>query len=196
MKNIAIEWSDFNNPCYDPYERYGGCPPTLLDVLTDERIILEERVWAFCNCKKVPDKEKRVFAIKVVRETPLWGGGTVIDLITDQRSLDALIVVEKFVNGEATDRELAAARAAIRRAAKHAARDAVNASVLVSVIDAVRGSTWDAAKCAALASTWDATRDAAMGVSLAVAGDVSLAAALAAAFEAQLKIAIAMINHE
>lgn len=188
MKNIAIEWSDFDNPCYDPQEKYGDCPPTLLDILTDERIILEERVWAFCNCNKVPDKEKRVFAVKVVRETPLWGGGTVIDLITDQRSLDALIVAEKFVKGEATASKLEAARAAARAAERigtwYAARDAAWYAAMHAAKAAAWAAAWAAARAAALASTRDAAKD------------VSWAAALAAAFDAQLKIAISMIDHE
>lgn len=43
-------------------------------------------------------------------------GRTVWDLLTDERSRNAVIVAEKYVNGEATEAAGAAARAAAREA--------------------------------------------------------------------------------
>lgn len=36
MKNISITWDMFPRPCYNPADRYGECPATLLDLLNDE----------------------------------------------------------------------------------------------------------------------------------------------------------------
>ena len=58
----------------------------------------------------------RMFAVRCVRK--------VEHVLTDQRSRDALDVAERHANGQATDDELDAARAAARDAAWAAARDA------------------------------------------------------------------------
>ena len=55
------------------------------------------------------EKEIRLFAV--------WCARQVQHLMTDQRSLDALNVAEKFANGEATQTELSAARDAAWAAA-------------------------------------------------------------------------------
>jgi hypothetical protein len=69
---------------------------------------------------KVPDKSLRLIAVRCARE--------VQHLMKDQRSIDALDVAERYANGEATDDELAAARAAAWAAAGAAARDARDAA--------------------------------------------------------------------
>ena len=186
MKNIAITWDDFKGPCYDPQEKYGDCPQTLLDVLNDSRIPTDDRIWAFCKCKKVNDREKRLFAVKAVRETPLQRGGTTLDLIADPRSLNALDVAEKHANGEATDEDLASARDAARDATKDMTMDAEWAVACAAAIDAAsyaacaaaRAAAGDAAWAAASAAVWDAAR--------AAAGD--------AAREAQLQMIISLIE--
>ena len=83
------------------------------------------------------DKTLRLFAVWCVRDTPLADGRKVFDLLTDDRSKNALVVAEKYATGNATNQELAAARyAAARAAAEAAAR-------------AARDAAWDAAEAAA-----------------------------------------------
>lgn len=112
IANFPATWDMFPNPCYDPQDRYGDCPDTMLDVLNDERIPAKDRIWLFCKCTQIPDNIKRMAAVRFVRETPIGQGRRVIDLITDQRSLNALHVAELHALGQATDAELSNARAA------------------------------------------------------------------------------------
>ena len=74
-------------------------------------------------------------------------------LMTDERSLNALVVARKHADGKATDAELDAARDAAWAAARDAAWDAAR--------DAARDAAWDAARAAAWAAAWDAARAAA-----------------------------------
>jgi hypothetical protein len=102
----------------------------------------EGRDWALANCSsmldawdKLPpewviwvatrrgvltDKELRLFAVFCVR--------SVEHLLTDQRSKNAIEVAERFVNGEATDDELEAARAAACVAAVSGVRSSAHAA--------------------------------------------------------------------
>jgi hypothetical protein len=70
------------------------------------------------------DKELRLFAVFCVR--------SVEHLLTDQRSKNAIEVAERFVNGDATDEELAAAWSD--------ARDAAWAEACVAAVSGVRSS--------------------------------------------------------
>jgi hypothetical protein len=56
-------------------------------------------------------------ACRAVRETPIGDGRTVWDLLTDERSRQAVAVAERYAAGDATDEEMrAAARGAARAA--------------------------------------------------------------------------------
>ena len=107
------------------------------------------------------DRNLRLFACWCVREY-CW------DKLTDERSKNAVIVSEKYANGEATKDELDAARDAAWNAARDAARAAARA--------AARDAAWDAARAAARDTAWDAARDAAWDA----AWDAARAAARAA----------------
>lgn len=74
------------------------------------------------------DKSARLYECWCVRH--VW------NLLTDERSRNAVIVAEKYANGEATDKDLAAACAAACAAAWDAAWDATCA--------AARDAAWDA----------------------------------------------------
>ncbi len=60
------------------------------------------------------DKTARLFAC--------WCARQVWDLLTDERSKEAVVVTERFANGDATEEELSAARAAAQDAAWAAQR--------------------------------------------------------------------------
>ena len=68
-------------------------------------------------------------------------------LVTDQRSIDALDVAERYANGEATDAELAAAR--------DTALDAVRAAACSAAESSATLAAWYAA-AAAMAAAEDA----------------------------------------
>ena len=74
-------------------------------------------LWALSKLGKLDEKRARLFAVKCIRETPLNDGRVVLDLLTDQRSRDAVDVAERFANGAATESELLAARSAAQSAA-------------------------------------------------------------------------------
>ena len=97
-------------------------------------------IWLLHELGHKDDQAYRLYACWCVRNTPLADGRTVWDLLTDERSKNAVVVAERFARGEATSEELDAARDAARDAAWDAARDAAWAAA------------WDAA--------WDAARDA------------------------------------
>ena len=89
---------------------------------------LDDALWCL-QAVKGRDREIRLFGV--------WCARQVQHLMTDQRSIAALDVSERFANGNATQDELDAAR------------------------DAARDAAWDAARDAAWDAAWDAARDAA-----------------------------------
>ena len=100
---------------------------------------LDDALWTL-RAVKGRDKEIRLFAV--------WCARQVQHLMTDQRSINALDVSEKFANGEATQEELAAAGSAAWAAAGSAAGAAAGY--------AARDDAWNAAWNAAKAAAWDA----------------------------------------
>jgi len=106
----------------------------------------------------------------------VWCARQVQHLMTDQRSIYALDVAERYAAGGATRKELAAARdaALAARDAAWAARDAALAAARdaawAAALDAARDAAWAAGDAA-----WAAARDAARD-----AGCAALAAARAA----------------
>jgi hypothetical protein len=148
---------------------------------------LDDALWcirAVDNC----NRDARLYAV--------WCARQVQHFMTDQRSLDALDVAERYANGQATDRELAAACAsAWDAAAWDAARDA---AAWAAARDAAwarasaRDAAWDAARDAACASARDAARAAAAWAAARDAWD----AAWAAARDAQKKMFIKMCKGE
>lgn len=85
---------------------------SLLTILKSNGI--SDAIWALRAIDDCP--EIRLFAVRCVRQ--------IQHFLTDIRSLDALDVTELYAVGEATDEDLAAARAAARDAAWAAALDA------------------------------------------------------------------------
>ena len=75
----------------------------------------DDALWSM-KCVKNADRDLRLFAV--------WCARQVQHLMTDQRSINAIDVAERFANGSATIEELATAWAAARGAARGAAWDA------------------------------------------------------------------------
>ena len=96
---------------------------------------LDDALWCL-QAVKGRDREIRLFSV--------WCARQVQHLMTDQRSLDALDVTERFANGKASEVELDAAWAAARDAAWAAAMDAA----------------WDAARVSARVAAWEVAMDA------------------------------------
>lgn len=98
----------------------------------------------------------RMYAVRCARR--------VQHLMTDERSIQALDVAERYARGEAKDSELAAARGAAWDAgdagdAARAAWDAVVAAARAAA-GAAAGAAWDAAGAAARGAAWAAARAA------------------------------------
>lgn len=132
MDMKTLTWSDFaeHGTCYDPQEKYGDWSGTILDLLRRDDIPAKDRIWAFTRKGIVDERTQRLFACKCVRDTPLDDGRKVWDLLTDDRSRNAVEIAERFANGEATLEELNAAWDAAR-----AAGDAAWASQVQFAID-------------------------------------------------------------
>jgi hypothetical protein len=143
--------------------------------------------WALDKSDALPDdRTLRKLACAFVRRTPLADGRTVWDLLTDERSRNAVKVAERYADGNATDAELAAARDAAT-AAWYAAMAASSAD---SSAANAAGAAWDAASAAR--DAWDVTNaanaaGAAARAACAAAG-AAWAAAGAAALTAQCEI--------
>ena len=140
-------------PCYDP-SRYlaEDWTGTALDVLDVTDCPAADRIWVVLGM--MSENDRRLAACCFVRRTPIGDGRTVWDLLTDDRSKRAVEVAERFADGEATERELAAAWAAARAAARDAARAAARAAAWAAAWDVA----WDVAD-AARAAAWDAQID-------------------------------------
>lgn len=146
MKTITIEDIRSWNPCYDPSrhlsKKWEG---TTIDILEHETIPPQDKLWVVCREEVISAKTLRLFAV--------WCARQVQHLMTDERSINAIDVAERYANGQATDEELAAASDAAW-AASDAAWDASDAAWATArdAAWAARATAWDAAAPAA----WDA----------------------------------------
>ena len=123
----------------------------------------------------------RKLACRFVRETPIGGGRTVWDLLTDERSRKAVEVAELYADGKATDGDLADARnaaAAAYAAADAAAADAAAFAVAFADADAAAHVTAKAAAADAAAWAADAAADAAAADAAAKSAQVRMIAEL------------------
>jgi hypothetical protein len=127
-------------------------------------------IWTATRPGVFPDSTLRKLACRFVRETPVSNGRTVWELLTDERSRKAIEVTEAYVDGNATEAELAAAYSA--------ACDAYTAACVAA--DAALAAASDAAYSAARAAL-----AAAYTAALAAASDAADSAARAAFYNAR-----------
>ena len=117
MKTFTIADIRSWGPCYDPArhlpEDWSG---TAIDILRMESIPPKDRLWVVLREGVLDLRTLRLFAIACARR--------VQHLMADPRSITAIDVAERHVNGLATDEELEAAARAAEWAAAAAARAA------------------------------------------------------------------------
>ena len=152
-----------HSPCADGWEQlltYLGKTKSDDEPLSIATILdsngIDDALWCL-RAVEGYDMEIRLYAVWCVRQ--------VQHLLTDQRSLDALDVVERYANGDATKSELTAARDAAWAAgdAARAEGDAARAAAAAAAA-AWYAAYWAAARAAraaAWAAAWDAAWDAA-----------------------------------
>jgi hypothetical protein len=103
MKVFTIAYIRSWNPCYDPKkylaETWQG---TALDILNRAEIPMADKLLVVLRTDLVSERIMRLFAVWCARQYQQ----------TDQRCIDALLVAERFANGEATSEELSAAESA------------------------------------------------------------------------------------
>jgi hypothetical protein len=106
-------------------------------------------LWALAEFDLVDDKKHRLFACWCARHTPIGNGKTNWDLLTDERSRNAVIVAQRFANGDATQEELSAAWAAARAAARSAESASARSAWAAESAESAAASAWAAAESAA-----------------------------------------------
>ena len=157
MQTFTIDDIRSWNPCYDP-ARYlhEGWQGTALDILAVEDCPARDRLWVVIRNECIDECTLRLFTV--------WCARQALALIDnpDPRSVAAVDMAERFANGEATSKELAAACDAARAAARDAAWAAASAAAWAAARDAA-WAAWAAARNAAWAAcdaACDAARDA------------------------------------
>ena len=172
-----------HRPCADGWEKLlshlgktkADDEPLALETILDSNG-LNDALWCVRAC---PEHNRlwRLLAVWFVRQ--------VDHLMTDTRSVDSLDTAERYANGQATPKELSAARDAAwaARAAYAAARDAAWAAYAAAYADAY-AAAYAATEAAAYAAAGDAADAAAW------------AAAYAAAWAAQIEKTRAVFRGE
>jgi hypothetical protein len=165
--NTTLNKIRSHGPCKDGWKKlltYLGKTKADDEPLSIETILdsngVDDAVWCLRTVDGY-DREIRLFAV--------WCAKQVEHLMTDLRSIAALNVAEAYANGQATDKELSAARAKAARAASAAASAAAwaaeNAAAWAAARTAASAAANDAASAAAndaaSAAAWAAARDAA-----------------------------------
>ena len=146
-----------------------------------------DAIWCMRSAPEY-EKEWRLFAV--------WCARQVQHLITDERSIAALDVAEKYSNGEATKDELNAACDAAWDAVIASACSAAMVAACSAAMDVARSVARSPASDAAMAAAIAAARDAACAAACDAARDAAWDAACAAARDAQKEQFIKIISGE
>ena len=154
MKTINNKLIRSFNPCYDPSEK--GIPDD--ETLTvhewvskyKDVVPISDILWLLLRNDFYTDKQLRLFAVWCAREALKMVDNP------DQRSINACDIAERYANGEATDKELRAARTVALAAARTVALAAARTVALAAVLAAERAAERAAVLAAARAAAWDA----------------------------------------
>ena len=103
MNNVQfLAWLHDNNACDSAVKRAGAKSAQEVWDTWDNP---SELLWWVEKSGLVSAQQLTLIACGIVRNTPLLSGGTVWDLLADERSRNAVEVAERWANGEATDEE-------------------------------------------------------------------------------------------
>ena len=148
-----------HRPCREGWEKLlNGLGKTAADdePLPFSRIVeingIDDAIW----CMRVEpqhDQQWRLFVVFCCRQMQ--------HLLSDQRSLTAIDVAERYAKGEATDEELEAAGVAARAATWTTERPAAQAAAYAAAEVAERAAAWEVAWAAAEAAERAAVLEAA-----------------------------------
>ena len=137
-------------PCYPPSKYLTtDWQGTALDIIKNQVIPWEDRLWVVCREEIVYAKTLRLFAVFCARQ--------VEHLLTDELSKNAIDVAERYAYGKATYEELREAGDAAWAVASDAASDAARAAAYAAS-DAARVAAW-AAAYAARDAAWAAAQE-------------------------------------
>ena len=117
------------------YARKLGRSADALEILTLRRIPADERLWAVLREEFIPAPILHEFACRCAEDalSRIYN--------PDPRSINAIVVKRRWIAGEATDEELAAARTAAW-AAQAAAQDAARTAAQAAAQAAARTAAW------------------------------------------------------
>ncbi len=177
MKSISLEEFKGFRPCWletaagaRRLEEIGSRKErwTAMDILglPESEVSAEDKIWAVTRAEIIEEEKLHEFACRCAEEA--------LKLVKDPdpRSVAAIEAKRKWLKGEITDEELAAASAAAWAAAWAAASAAASAAAMDAAWAAAMAAAWDAAWDAA----WAAARDAAWAAAWAAASDSARAA--------------------
>ena len=122
------------------YCRKLGGKATALDILRLNRIPAADRLWAVLREEFVPADILHEFACRCAEKA------MALVRNPDPRSIAAIEAKRKWVRGEITSDELAAAQAAAWAAAQYAAQYAARDAAQAAAWAAARAAKWDAAR--------------------------------------------------
>ena len=193
MKSISLEEFKGFRPCWletvagaRRLEEIGSRKKrwTAVDILDlpEDEVSAVDKIWAVTKAGLIEEEKLHEFACRCAEEA--------LKLVKDPdpRSVAAIEAKRKWLKGEISDEELAAAWAAAWDAACAAASASASAAVSASAWAAVSASAWAAVSASAWAAASDAAWAAASDAASAAASDAASDAASASTRKKQIDI--------
>jgi len=158
---LALEpCHDYSRDRIEELFREVGCSDYVTPLeISRADIPIEDFLWLVLRPEIIPERQLHEIAIWCWEEIarPIYEK----HYPEDRRPHDAVAVKRLWIEGEATDDELAAARAAAWNAAWNAARAAARAAAWNVARAAARAAARNVARAAAWDAAWDSARDSA-----------------------------------